>query len=82
VPPQPTRKLHLALRLLLGLLGSLLFAAGILLTATELRWAYLGSPPLPTFAAAIVCLLVAVGGAYLLRGSWLGRITLCKPSAH
>lgn len=76
MPSPPTRKRRLALRLLIGLLGSLLFAVGLLLTATELRLAYLGSPPLPTFAAAIVCLLVALGGAYLLRGAWRGRITL------
>lgn len=82
MPSQPTRELHLALRLLLGLLGSLLFAVGLLLAATELRLAYLGSPLLPTIAAAIVCFLVAVGGAYLLRGAWRDRTTLRRTSAH
>ncbi len=76
------QKLNLGLRLLIGLLGSLSLAIGLLLTATELRWAYLGSPFLPTIAAAIVCLLVAIGGAYLLRGAWLGRIAVRRTSGR
>jgi hypothetical protein len=67
-------QLTIGLRLLIGLLGALSLTLGLLLTATELRWAYVGSPPVPTLAAALVCLLGTSGGAYLLRGAWRGRI--------
>lgn len=76
------QQLNLGLRLLIGLLGSLSLALGLLLTATELRWAYLGSPLLPTLAAAIVCLLVAIGGAYLLRGAWRGHIAVRRTAGR
>ena len=38
------RILGLGLRVLIGFVGAVALSAGILVTATELRYAYLGSP--------------------------------------
>jgi len=70
------RALGPGLRLLLGLLGAVALGAGLLVGATELRVAYLGSPLLPTLAAALVCGVVALGGVRLLRGAIRGRIVV------
>jgi len=63
-------------RVLLGVVGAAALGAGVIVGATELRVAYLGSPLLPTLAAALVCGAVAVGGAALLRGAIRGRIAV------
>jgi len=64
------------MRLLLGVLGVAALGAGLLVAATELRAAYLGSPLLPTLAGAVVCGIIALGGATLLRGALRGRIAV------
>jgi hypothetical protein len=70
------RDLGPGMRLLLGLLGAAALGAGLLVAATELRTAYLGSPLLPTLAGAVVCGIIALGGATLLRGALRGRIAV------
>ena len=70
------RDLGPGMRLLLGLLGAAALGAGLLVAATELRTAYLGSPLLPTLAGTVVCGIIALGGATLLRGALRGRIAV------
>ena len=70
------RALGLGMRLLLGLLGAVALCVGLLIGATELRVAYLGAPLLPALAIAVVCGVVALGGARMLRGAIRGRITV------
>jgi hypothetical protein len=72
----PERDLGWGLRALLGVLGAVALVGGLLVGATELRMLYLGSPPLPTLAAAIVCGVAAIGGVNLLRGAVRGRIVV------
>jgi hypothetical protein len=51
-------------------------ALGLLLAATEVLGASHGAPPVTTFLTAAACILVAVGGASLVRSALRGRITL------
>ena len=70
------RALGWGMRVLLGVLGAVGLGAGLAVGATELRYVYLGAPPLPGIAAAIVCGVVMAGGATLLRGAIRGRIVV------
>jgi hypothetical protein len=64
------------MRVVAGMFGTAVLCLGLFLTATELQWARLGSPLVPTLLAAVVCALVALGGASLLRSAIQGRIRL------
>ena len=61
-----------ALRWLLGLFGLLLLGAGAVLTATELRIAYVAWPYWPAVWAALACALITLAGGLLLRGAVRG----------
>lgn len=67
------------LRVLLGVIGTAALGSGVVVTATELRLAYLGSPLLPTLLAALVAGLAALGGGLVLRGAIQGRIAVRDP---
>ena len=73
------RSLGLGLRVLLGVIGAAALGAGVVVGATELRHAYLGSPPVPTVLAALVAGVVALGGSLLIRGALRGRIAVRTP---
>jgi hypothetical protein len=67
---------HLLTRIwrgLLVLLGGLAIAVGVALGVTELRWAMLGSPLIPTLIAALVCFVAAVAGLFLVVAAWGGH---------
>jgi hypothetical protein len=49
---------------------------GLFVMATELQAAANGSPVVPAVLAAVVCAIVALGGASLLRSAVRGRIVL------
>ena len=70
------RVLGSGLRVLIGIVGAAALGAGLVVGATELRYAYLGSPLLRTFLTALVAGVVAIGGAVLLRGALRGRIAV------
>jgi hypothetical protein len=70
------RVLGIGLRILLGIIGTAALGAGVLVAATELRAAHLGSPAVPTLLASVVALLAAGGGALLIRGALRGRIAV------
>jgi len=76
------RVLPSGLRVLVGLIGAAALGAGFVVAATELRYAYLGSPLLPTLLASVVASVVALGGAVLLRGAVRGRIAVRSPRRH
>jgi hypothetical protein len=67
---------------LLGIIGTAAFGSGIIVAATEVRSAYLGSPLVPTLFASLVAALAALGGGLLLRGAVRGRIAVRDPRAH
>ena len=73
------RVLGLGLRMLLGLIGAAALCAGIAVGVTELHYARLGSPLVPTLVAALVAGLVVLGGILLVRGALRGRITVRSP---
>ena len=73
------RVLGPGLRVLIGGVAAVALAAGLIVGATELRYAYMGSPVVPTLLAALVAAVVALGGAVLLRGAWRGRIAVRSP---
>jgi len=64
---------------LIGVVGSAALGAGLIVGATELRDAYVGSAAVPTILASLVAGVVALGGAVLLRGAWRGRISVRSP---
>jgi len=70
------RVLGIGLRVLLAVIGIAALGAGLVVAATELRSAHLGSPPLPTMLASVVALVAAFGGALLIRGALRGRIAV------
>ena len=70
------RVLGSGFRVLLGAIGAAAFCAGLVVAATELRYAYLGSPAGPTLLVALIAACVAVGGAVLIRGALRGRIVV------
>jgi hypothetical protein len=70
------RRLTPALRLLVSAFGLGVLALGLLLAAVELLGAYYGASPVFAILAAAACILVAVGGASLVRTALRGRITL------
>jgi len=70
------------MRLLLGVLGAAALGAAIVVGATELRVAYLGAPLAPALAVTAVCVVVALGGAALLRGAARGRIAVRRNAAR
>ena len=73
------RVLGSGLRFLVGLIGAAALGAGLLVAATEVRYAYLGSPPVPTVLAGLVAGVVALSGGVLLRGAFRGRIAVRSP---
>lgn len=73
------RILRVGLRVLLGIIGAAALSAGVVVAVTELRSAYLGSPPVPTVLAALIACVVAVGGGVLIRGAVRGRIAVRSP---
>ena len=77
--PLRTTNLGPVLRVLLGVIGTAALGSGVVVTATELRLAYLGSPLLPTLLAALVAGLAALGGGLVLRGVIQGRIAVRDP---
>jgi hypothetical protein len=70
------RDLGVGLRALLGVVGTAALGAGILVAGTQLRGAYLGAPRLPTIGVTVMCGVIALGGAALLRGALRGRIAV------
>ena len=76
------RVLGFGLRALLSVVGAAALGAGLVVVATELRSAYLGSPAVPTLLASVVAAVVALGGAVLLRGAWRGQIAVRSPRRH
>jgi hypothetical protein len=78
VPPRIT-SLGPVLRVLLAVIGTTALGSGIVVAATELRYAYLGSPLVPTVLASGVAAVAAVGGLLLLRGAIRGRIAVRDP---
>jgi hypothetical protein len=77
--PQRITSLGPGLRILLAIIGTAAVGSGIVVAATELRWAYLGSPVVPTLLASLVAGLAAVGGGLLIRGAIRGRIAVRDP---
>jgi len=77
--PQRTVDLGPGLRIVLAVIGVAALVSGIVVAATGLRSAHLGSPLVPTLLAALVAGLAAVGGGLLLRGAILGRIAVRDP---
>ena len=77
--PLRTTNLGPGLRALLGVIGTAALGSGVVVTATELRLAYLGSPLVPTLLAALVAGLAALGGGLVLRGAIRGRIAVRDP---
>lgn len=67
------------LRVLLAIIGTAAVGSGIVVAATEVRWAYLGAPVVPTLLASLVAGLAAVGGGLLIRGAIRGRIAVRDP---
>ena len=55
------RVLGSGLRVLIGVIGVAALGAGLIVAATELRYAYLGSPGVPTVLASLVAGVVALG---------------------
>ena len=79
---QRTANLGPGLRVLLGIIGTAALGSGIVVAATELRSAYLGSPLLPTLLASLVAGIAALGGALILHGAVRGRVTVRDPRGH
>ena len=77
--PQRITSLGPGLRVLLAIIGLAALASGIVVAATELRYAYLGSPLMPTLLVSGVAGLVTLGGVLLLRGAIRGRIAVRDP---
>jgi len=77
--PQRITSLGPGLRVLLALTGTAALGSGIVVAATELRYAYRGSPLVPTLFASGVAGLAALGGVLLLRGAIRGRIAVRDP---
>jgi len=65
-----------AMRLLVGASGMGVLALGSLLAVTEVLGASRGAPLVPAVLIAAACVLVAVGGASLVRSALCGRIRL------
>ena len=65
--------------MLLAIIGAAALGAGLVVSATELRLVYLGSPLLPTSIAALVAGLAAIGGGLLIRGAMRGRMAVRTP---
>jgi len=78
MPPRAT-SLGPGLRVLLAIIGMAALGSGIIVAATELRYAHRGSPLVPTLLATGVAGLAAVGGVLLLRGAIRGRIPVRDP---
>jgi hypothetical protein len=70
------RVLGSGFRVLIGIIGAAALGAGAIVAVTELRYAYFGSPPIPTILASLVASVVALGGAVLLRGATRGRMAV------
>ena len=70
------RSLSPAMRVLAGAFGVGVLGLGLLLAATELRWAYRGAPLAPALLMAGGCGLAAVGGGALVRGAIRGRMAV------
>ena len=77
--PQRITSLGLGLRVLLAIIGAAALGSGVVVAATEIRYAYLGSPLVPTLLASGVAGLVTLGGVLLLRGAIRGRIPVRDP---
>ena len=77
--PLRTANLGPGLRVLLGIIGTAALGSGVVVTATELRSAYVGAPLVPTLLAALVAGLAALGGGLILRGAIRGRIAVRDP---
>jgi hypothetical protein len=67
------------MRMVAGLFGTGVLCLGLYLMATQLQAANSGSPAISSVLAAVVCALVALGGASLLRSAVRGRITVRPP---
>jgi hypothetical protein len=74
--PTRIRVLSYGFRVLLGVIGAAALSAGLAVAATELRYAFQGSPLVPTALVAVVACVVAVGGFLLIRGAIRGRIAV------
>ena len=70
------RRLTTPMRVISGLLGTAGLGLGRFVMATQLQAANNGSPVVPAVLAAVVCAIVALGGASLLRSAVRGRIAL------
>jgi len=77
--PQRITSLGPGLRVLLAVIGTAALGSGIIVAATELRYAYGGSPLVPTLLASGAAGLAALGGVLLLRGAIRGRIAVRDP---
>jgi hypothetical protein len=77
--PQHIANLGPGLRVLLGVIGTAALGSGAVVTATELRSAYLGSPLVPTLLASLVAGFAALGGGLILRGAIRGQIAVRDP---
>src|SRR5262249_34195052 len=77
--PERIANLGSGFRALLAVIGAAALASGIIVAATELRLAYLGSPLVPTLLASLVAGLAALGGGLLIRGAVRGRIPVRDP---
>lgn len=75
-------RIGIPLRLLLGTIGIVALVAGAVVGATELRVLRLGSPPVPTTLAALVCAAVVWGGVILVRGAIRGQIAVGRQGRH
>jgi hypothetical protein len=73
------RTLTLGLRVLLALIGVTAVAAGVVVAVAEVRRLALGSPPVPTILVVLLCGVVLLGGASLIRGALRGRIAVRRP---
>ena len=73
------RVLGSGFRVLLGVVGAAALCGGLLVGATELRYAYLGSPAAPTLLVALIAACIALGGGVLIRGALRGRIAVRPP---
>lgn len=76
------RVLSMGLRLLLGVIGAAAVCAALAVGATRTGPARPGASLPVALAVLLVCSAVAVGGVFLLRGAWRGRIAVRRPRAR
>ncbi len=70
----PERPIGLVLRLLLAIIGLAALVAAFIVGIAQLGSATRASAPLPALAIGCFCVVVATGGALLVRGAVRGRI--------